>query len=608
MSLLDPLVARHVERLRTSPEAVSRDARMARICLVRAGNLDLISPDAFSDEWPKPVIANFIDSAARDLAETLGPLPTLTCSSGKMNSELAKKKATIRGRIGANYWNQSRLKVHSVRAADWFFSYGFLPVVVEPDVEAGIPRIRFENPVMAYPDCDRFGNVRAYCKVMRKRAGELAVLWPEHASKILASSGSQFASAAEAELEVVRFSDKDRDIFFLPGRDRTLLIEEAHGLSRVPVVVATRGSLDEEWRGQYDDAIWVQLARAKLASLALEAGMKAVEAPIAVPQDMVEMPIGPDAVWRTDSPQNIRRINLEVPASVWGMDQRLEMEQMRSTRYPEARSGSISASVITGRGVQELMGSFDSQIKAAQDQFGHALAEATSLAFEMDECLFGAQSKTIAGVSAGAPFRETYSADKAIAGDYTCDVSYGMLAGLAPNNAAVMMLQLLGAELVSKEAVMKQLPFDVDPVEMSAAIAVERAREALLQGVAGLAQSIPAAAQVGQDPLMIVHQLGVFLKKVRAGASVEDATEAAFTPPPPSPEQQAAMAAQAAGAPGGGGGGLPPGMGPDGTMSGVAPGQQGMAPGGLPDLSNMVASFSRGQADMSASVSRRRAV
>lgn len=593
---------------------------MSRIAMVRAGNLDLINPDCFSEDWPKPVIANFIDSAARDLAESLGPLPTLTCSSGRMNSETAKKKATLRSRIGASYWNGSRLKVHSVQAADWFFSFGFLPLVVEPDVDREAPRIRFENPIMAYPECDRYGNVRAYVKVMRHRAGELAAMWPEFAGRLL--TGVDGEPAPGVELEVVRFVDADRDVFYVPSRGLQL-VEQDHGLSRVPVTLATRGSLDCEWRGQYDDAIWVQLARAKMASLALEAGMKAVEAPIAVPQDMVEMPIGPDSVWRTDSPDKIRRVAMEVPASAFAMDQRLEKEQMRSTRYPEARSGSISASVITGRGVQELMGSFDSQIKAAQDQFGHALAEATTIAFEMDEQLFGSMSKTIEGVSAGAPFRETYTASKAIGGEYSCDVTYGMLAGLAPNNAAVLMLQLLGAGLVSRESVQKQLPFDVDPVEMTSAITVERARDAMLEGVAALAQSIPAAAQVGQDPLEIVRQLSKFLQRVRGGSSVEDAAEAAFTPPEPTEEEMQMQAEQEmmqglggmGGAPGGQPGmpGLPPGMGPDGLMSGVAPGQAGMPPGGLPDIANMVASFrgrgnAGGSAEMSASVQRRRAI
>ena len=56
------------------------------------------------------------------------------------------------------------------------------------------------------------------------------------------------------------------------------------------------------------------------------------------------------------------------------------------------------------------------------------------------------------------------------------------------------------------------------------------------------------------------------------------------------------------GAPGPGGGGLNP----DGTMRGVAPGQQGMGPGGRPDLNIMLASLGRdGEANLSAGVSRR---
>jgi hypothetical protein len=256
------------------------------------------------------------------------------------------------------------------------------------------------------------------------------------------------------------------------------------------------------------------------------------------------------------------------------------------------------------------MGSFDSQIKAKQDLFGAALAEATSLAFELDEVHFGEVSKEITGVSAGAPFRETYQPERAIKGDWSCDVTYGLMAGLAPNNAAVMILQLLGAGLISKESAQKQLPFDVDPVDMTTAIAQERARDSLLEGVAALAQSVPAAAQMGQDPLVIVKQLGAFLKALKNGDEIEEAAIMAFTPPEPTPEEQAAMEQEQAmtEALGGALGGLPPGMGPDGLMDGVAPGQAGMAPGGLPDIASMAASFRGGQADLGASVVRRRAI
>jgi hypothetical protein len=64
------------------------------------------------------------------------------------------------------------------------------------------------------------------------------------------------------------------------------------------------------------------------------------------------------------------------------------------------------------------------------------------------------------------------------------------------------------------------------------------------------------------------------------------------------------MDAQVAGGPAGGLGG--DGLNPDGTMRGVAPGQQGMGPGGRPDLNVLLASLgSRGEPNLTAGVSRR---
>lgn len=607
------MLSDHVRRLRYAPEAVARDSRMTLMRLVRANNFELINPDVFSENWPKPMIANFIAGAAMDMAESLAPLPSLTCASGSMTSSTAKAKAATRTKIGHHYWDHSNLKRHAVNGADWFFTYGFLPIVVEPCFETNMPRIRFEDPYMAYPEVDRYGRTVSYSKVMAMRADQLAAMFPEVAYRLKVDPYGR--ERGDNMLEVVRYTCADCTVMWVNDQDRQgrpteiLLAQVDHSLSRCPVEIAARPTLDGQYRGQYDDAIWPQIARSKMMSLALEAGVKAVEAPVAVPQDLVELPIGPDSIWRTESPEKIRRITMEVPQSAFAMSQQLEMEQMRSTRYPEARSGNISASVITGRGVQELMGSYDMLIKSAQDQLGPALAAATSVAFEMDEKFFGDVSKEIIGVSAGAPYKFTYKAKQAIAGDYSCEATYGLMAGLAPNNATVMALQLLGAGLISKESVQKQLPFDVDPVEMNQAIVIERGRDAVLEGMAAYAQSIPAQAAQGMDPRQAVMQIAAFIDSVRKGKDVEEAALVAFAPPKPPPGQEGPTgdALLAAGA-GGPGGDMPPGMGPDGLMNGVAPGQAGMAPGGLPDISSMVAAFRGGKADMSAAVQTRRAI
>jgi hypothetical protein len=594
-------IASYVERVRRAPEAVARLARQDEVRLARAGSYHIINPDAFSEDWPKATIANFLNTAAQDMAESLAPLPSLSCASGSMMSDAAKKKGADRGKIGQYYWQHSRLKKHAVTAADWFFTYSYLPILVEPDLDARCPRIRFEDPYMAFPEIDRFGKVTTYTKVLRISAQNLAAMFPEAATAILVGANGQ--KRGEEMLEVVRFSDKNMTCVYINDVDRrgktlpVFLSQVDNPLSRIPVSLATRETLDGEWRGQYDDAIWVQIARAKLASLALEAGVKAVEAPIAVPQDLVELPIGADAIWRTDSPEKIRRIGLEVPQSAFAMDQRLEMEAMRSTRYPEARGGNIQASVITGRGVDALMGSFDMLIKTAQDQFGDGLREATSLAFEMDEKLWPSEEKSISGISAGAPYALKYRPEKAIGGDYSCEVTYGLAAGLAPNNAVVLMLQLLGAGLVSKESVQKQLPFDVDPLEMNQAITLEQGRAAILAGVQSYAQSIPAMAAQGMDPMQALTQISTFMKEVRNGKDIEAAALKAFTPPEPSPEELAAQEQAAAMAAGGGpGGGLVPGAVPGATPAGAE---------GVPqDIASMVASFRGGRAEMGAAVKR----
>ena len=120
-----------------------------------------------------------------------------------------------------------------------------------------------------------------------------------------------------------------------------------------------RSSLDGEARGQFDDVLSVQLARARFAVLQIQAAEKSIQAPIAIPQDVQELALGPDAIMRSANPQGIRRVPLELPPGVFTESSVLERELRLGSRYPEVRSGNVDASVITGRGVQALQAGFD---------------------------------------------------------------------------------------------------------------------------------------------------------------------------------------------------------------------------------------------------------
>ncbi len=82
------------------------------------------------------------------------------------------------------------------------------------------------------------------------------------------------------------------------------------------------------------------------------------------------------------------------------------------------------ASIVTGRGVQALMGGFDSQVKAAQAVFARFLVNLIGIAFEADEKIFANDRKTIRGSDDGTPYELTYTPARDIKGDYTVDVQF----------------------------------------------------------------------------------------------------------------------------------------------------------------------------------------
>lgn len=286
----------------------------------------------------------------------------------------------------------------------------------------------------------------------------------------------------------------------------------------------------------------------------------------------------------------------------------LDSELRAGSRYPEARQGEVGGSTVTGKGVQALMSGFDTQIRTGQAMFALTFQRLIELCFKVDEILWPNVEKKIRGNQNGTPYQITYTPAKDIAHDTSVDVQYGLMAGLDPNRALVFGLQARGDKLISRDFLRSQMPFSLDPAEEEQKIDVEDMRDALKQAVAGYAQAIPALASQGQDISQILSRMADVIAGRQQGKPIEALIAEAFAPPEPPPGVESPDGG-AAGAPGQappGGEGLPPGMGSDGLMEGVAAGQAGMGPGGRPDVQNLLAGLTgRGDAALSANVQRR---
>jgi hypothetical protein len=530
MALSMDQVAARVDSLRHRNS--ERDARNQDVLSVRKGKISDVYPDFFPDGVDANVVANFIDIVARDLSEVMAPLPAVNCSAVSQTSDKARQFADKRTRIASNYFSHSDLAVQMYSGADWYITYGFVPFIIELDEESKLPRIRVENPIGAYPEFDRYGRCVAFAKRYIMSLGELVSQFPDYESQLLGRAG--YDQDLNSQLEMIRYYDADQSVVYIPERKNLILLRAMNPIGKMMVVVARKPSIDGELRGQFDDVLGIQLLRNRFALLAMEAAEKSVQAPIVLPQDVQELQLGGDAVIRTANPAGVRRVELNIPAGAFTEQNLLNQELRVGARYPEGRTGNIDASVVTGQGVQALMGAFDTQVKSAQAIFAAALRDVISICFEVDEMIYS-EEKTIRGVDSGSPYEVKYRPTKDIKGDYSADVRYGMLAGLNPAQGLIFMLQALGGGLISKDMAMRELPFTVNVTQELEKIEIEQLRSGLLSALAATAQAIPQMATQGQDPSAIIRNIASVIQARQNGKALEDAIAETFTPEPQVP-------------------------------------------------------------------------
>jgi len=609
---MNPIELKELRSLweRTKTKYSARDGRMNKVLAVRQGRMRDVFPALFPEgPFDSGIVGNMVDIAARDLSEVIAPLPSFNCSSSSSVSDSARDFAEKRTKIVNGYILHSDVQRQMYTAADRYVTYGFTIGMVEIDDDARLPRIHFLDSRGAYPIFDRWGCLSAVFFSFFKTRDELIASYPDKISlfqKSVPGSGSDL-------VEVLRYHSALEDVIFLPGREGAILSSIPNPIGECLAEWIQRPGVDDESHGQFDDVLAVQVAKARFALLSLEAAQKAVQAPIVLPPDAQELALGPDAVIRTSNGQQVRRVPIEVPQSAFAQQGILDAELRNGSRYPEARGGNIDGSVVTGRGVQALMSGFDTQVRTAQAMFATGFANLVRKALMVDELVWGEESKTVRGNANGTPYEIRYRPMKDIKGDYTCDVQYGLMAGLDPNRALVFGLQARGDKLISRDFLRSQMPFALDAMEEESKVDIEEMRDALKQAVAGYAQAIPVLAQAGQDPGDILSRLSQIIIGRQKGRSIEDVVAEAFAPEEPA----APSGAEPPGAEPGLEGSLEEGMSPEGAalsglndgtglMQGVASGQAGMAPGGRPDMQTLLASLSgSGRPNLQAGVTRR---
>ena len=237
-------IAARVESLKQ--RSSERDGRAQDVLAVRKGNIANVYPSFFPEGVEANVVANFIDIVARDLSEVMAPLPAVNCSAANQVSDRARSFADKRTRIASNYFAHSDLQVQMYTGADHYITFGFVPFIIELDEEAGLPRIRVESPMGAYPELDRYGRCIAFAKKYSLTIAELVAQFPEYELQILGRDG--YDQSLNSMVEFVRYYDKDQSLIYIPTRNNLILSQAINPFGKMMVVVAKRPSIDGEMR------------------------------------------------------------------------------------------------------------------------------------------------------------------------------------------------------------------------------------------------------------------------------------------------------------------------------------------------------------------------
>lgn len=579
-----------------------RDHRNAEVSAVLAGDYNKVAPDLFSDEWPRPLVANRISVYTRHAAAALAPLPNFSCESGKMDSDRAREFAEKRGKIVQSYFDNSLVQLQMQERAGQFYTHGLMVTSVEPDFDAKAPLVVYEDPARVYPLWDRIGRTVAVATVFDRALIDLIVEFPDLEGDIKRAYGHGTA-IPDLDVEVVKYVDAHRIAMWVENKPDLVFIDVANPLGKCNVVVTPLPGTDGT-TGAFDDLIWVQLGLHAMQVYTMQGVAQAVNAPIAVPDDVHEVAIGPNEVVRSRTPRDIHRIGLDVPQGAWAAQEYLSRETEFGAIVPEALGGQIDASVVTGKGVQQLMAGYSQQIAMAQESLAAHHKAVASLALEVDEFYFPDVEKSISGKNKGVPYSVSYKPKRDIRGDYSVNVQYGGVAGMDPNRSLVYLLQELGADIVSKDYVRRHLPADIDPSDEEAQILLEQTRGSLMQAFSAFLQSLPEQQALGADPSDLIAKGVTVTKALQRGTSIEDALAEVFPPPEPVEQEAPVEVDPMTGEPveggpaAGGSGGLPGSAFRPGTLP-------TRGPGGRPDLNMLFAgTTASGQPNLQAGVSR----
>lgn len=481
-----------------------------------------------------PLIENVYLEALEDKAASaasLQPSIHVAASLGTRNDR-AEKEAAKKRKVFVSYSQRSDMeKLAEQLYLDWF-QHGAMFVVpwtVWSD-KVRFPFFIRQDARHAFPLAhDSQGKLSAIMFVKQRRMVDIEQEWgadnPAVRAMNSARNGIHGRDPSET-VEEVWYYDSDRwgvavyDGSITPDRNGTWRYRdpgipsagggtafwvaelEDHGLGRCPVRERKRSSVDGEYRGALDSVvpqlkIAHQLMDAVLDDVAQQIGAPVILNNIVNPEDF-----GPNAVLEGDgngaaSAEALRMpVNFEANQHITNLIE----QSRRLAKHPQQRSGEAGASIVSAKGSNALMGSFNAEMAQAQRDYAKLFEEILSVtaAFDVAYC---DTRKQIMGFDDGEAFSDTYTPSTVFKNDdYRVRVSFGGGLGMEMQSYNVQLATMRNMDSMSKRRFMQMTNLIENPLNEEREIALENIADGFLAHV------MEQAASGNMQPLWTLAQ------------------------------------------------------------------------------------------------------
>ena len=443
--------------------------RYSELIDVYHGNYQKVFPEAFR-RGEEPVVANWIKVAWDRYARMIGKIPTHHVTPTNLSRKQQKNSDEIE-KILAHYDQVSNINQVMYNYAWNLVGLGASCIGVMPDPVSKGPRFITKDPrtVLPFPGAGSGSYTStAYSTVatpvVQSQSMEAIIInesvnlslvhgmFPEKKELITKiggdgdplSSPKKLVTYMDKEHWIVCFEDQklyevEHDMGFVPFRYTTITVPDQLGgqslfEQNIGLVLSFMKVLNQKLTYN-ENLVWPWLVMRGLANV--DQTNRVIEI---MDRDGSADFLAPPA-------------ELQAERDLEMLDQLIRI----MNHDTEPMRGESPSSVATGRGLQELNRDVSSTVQEYWQKMKPDIEYLKSSALIMDEKLYGGITKPMTGRIKGESFESSYTPSKAIKGQHSVSIDFGV--GVGGSEGFVELMQLSAQGLIDEQTVMEQMPW-----------------------------------------------------------------------------------------------------------------------------------------------------